>query len=394
MADGITRIAVEGFKSIAKRQEIEIAPLTILAGANSSGKSSIIQPLLLLKQTLDTIYDPGALNISGENVKFTEAKQFLSRQRETQTLDIEIGVGGNASLGLTFEKTTPTSALEVVEQGWTDDDRTSKLRFGSLGVSRDRFWLRPEILKEQVAKRVPPISSLQQLIQEVIHVPGLRRTQDRLYPVASTGPMFSGTFDYYHASLILSWQKDRGVTDNQLNRDLQAVGIAQRVFAVRSNDVDIELRVGLSEEYPDLLENLADVGFGVSQILPVLVALRKAEPGRLVYLEEPEVHLHPRSQTKLAKILAEAAKRGVRVVAETHSSLLLRAVQTLVAKDDLDPDLVRLHWFTRDAEGVTQVSSAKPDANGAFGDWPEDFGDVALQSEQEYLDAVEDRLTS
>jgi hypothetical protein len=63
-----------------------------------------------------------------------------------------------------------------------------------------------------------------------------------------------------------------------------------------------------------------------------------------------------------------------------------------VAKGDLDPELVRLHWFTRDAEGVTQVSSAKPDANGAFGDWPEDFGDVALESEQKYLDAVEDRL--
>ena len=54
---------------------------------------------------------------------------------------------------------------------------------------------------------------------------------------------------------------------------------------------------------------------------------------------------------------------------------------------------MRLHWFTRDSDGVTQVSSTKLDANGAwFGDWPEDFGDVALQSEQEYLDAVEDRL--
>ncbi len=61
MADGITRIAVEGFKSISKRQSIEIAPLTILAGANSSGKSSIMQPLLMLKQTLESTFDPGPL---------------------------------------------------------------------------------------------------------------------------------------------------------------------------------------------------------------------------------------------------------------------------------------------------------------------------------------------
>src|SRR5260370_27177367 len=79
MADGITRIAVEGFKSIATRQEIEIAPLTILAGANSSGKSSIMQPLLMLKQTLEAQYDPGPLLIYGPNVKFTSTNQFLSR---------------------------------------------------------------------------------------------------------------------------------------------------------------------------------------------------------------------------------------------------------------------------------------------------------------------------
>src|SRR5271155_2752032 len=115
MADGITLIAVEGFKSIAKRQEIEIAPLTILAGANSSGKSSIMQPLLMLKQTLEATYDPGPLKIDGENVKFTEAKEFLSHQNQ-EILDIEVGVRGRGVLGLTFERTTPTSALDIVEQ--------------------------------------------------------------------------------------------------------------------------------------------------------------------------------------------------------------------------------------------------------------------------------------
>jgi hypothetical protein len=201
MAYRITRLAVQGFKSIATRQNIDIAPLTILAGANSFGKSSIMQPLLLLKQTLDTIYDPGALNIGGENVKFTEAKQFLSQQNERQELDLEIGVGGNASLGITFEKTTPTSALDVVEQRWTDDDQTSKLRSDSPRVSRDRFWLRPASaedpaarLKAHVRERVPPISFLDRLIREVIQVPGLRGRRERLYPVANTGPMFPGTF--------------------------------------------------------------------------------------------------------------------------------------------------------------------------------------------------------
>src|ERR1700681_4249836 len=76
---GITRITVAGFKSIATEQSIEVRPLTILAGANSSGKSSIMQPLLLLKQTLDATYDPGALLLNGPNVRFTSIEQILSR---------------------------------------------------------------------------------------------------------------------------------------------------------------------------------------------------------------------------------------------------------------------------------------------------------------------------
>ena len=71
--EGITKIAVIGFKSLAEEREIDICPLTIIAGANSSGKSSIMQPLLMLKQTLEVPYDPGPLLIEGPNVQFTSA---------------------------------------------------------------------------------------------------------------------------------------------------------------------------------------------------------------------------------------------------------------------------------------------------------------------------------
>ena len=77
--EGITKIAVSGFKSLAEECAIDIRPLTILAGANSSGKSSIMQPLLMLKQTLEAPYDPGPLLIDGPYVQFTLAEQFLSK---------------------------------------------------------------------------------------------------------------------------------------------------------------------------------------------------------------------------------------------------------------------------------------------------------------------------
>src|ERR1700688_2864803 len=74
---GITRITVQGFKSLRDETSIEIRPLTILAGANSSGKSSIMQPLLLMKQTLEAPYDPGPLMIDGSSIAFTRVEEFL-----------------------------------------------------------------------------------------------------------------------------------------------------------------------------------------------------------------------------------------------------------------------------------------------------------------------------
>src|SRR5947207_15754977 len=73
----ITSISIAGFKSIVHERSIEVRPLTLLAGANSSGKSSMMQPLLLLKQTLEAPYDPGPLLLNGPNAKFTSVDQFL-----------------------------------------------------------------------------------------------------------------------------------------------------------------------------------------------------------------------------------------------------------------------------------------------------------------------------
>jgi predicted ATPase len=81
--------------------------------------------------------------------------------------------------------------------------------------------------------------------------------------------------------------------------------------------------------------------------------------------------------------------RGVIAVVETHSALLLREVQTLIAKKELHKEDVALHWFRRDEHGETTVKTAKLDDNGAYGDWPEDFDKTELEAAREYLDTVE-----
>lgn len=203
-----------------------------------------------------------------------------------------------------------------------------------------------------------------------------------------TNPSFPGRFDEYTGALLLAFANDK---QQWLGDQLTSLGLGWRVLVHERDGLGIE--VSLSQlampqaHSTDLLVNLADVGFGVSQVLPVLVALLAAEPGQLVYLEQPELHLHPRAQVALAGPLVEAAKRGVRVVAETHSDLLLLAVQTAVAKGEIAPDQVMLHWFERDDEGVSHVTSQEPDETGAFADWPVDFGAVRIQAERELIAA-------
>jgi hypothetical protein len=398
MADGITRIAVEGFKSISKRQEIEIAPLTILAGANSSGKSSIMQPLLMLKQTLEAPYDPGPLKIDGPNVEFTNIDQFLSRTN----LRLEI-VSGDEEYKLLFRK--GGSGLEFAQRSTFQGQMLELGPFMSQSDIRAALGSRivegkPTILRDRFLLNIgvgggTPITSqwVEPFLRNLIHVPGSRGDRSRTYPALSPGPTFPGTFESYVASVINYWQLHDPARLEELRVDLHHMGLARGVRAQKLNDTAIDLRALRLPEGEDRDEvSVADMGLGIPHVLPVLAALRSAREGHIVYIEQPEIHLHPRAQTRLADILADAAKRGVRIVAETHSSLLLRAIQTLVAKGDLEPDLVRLHWFSRDADGITHVTSATPDRNGAFGDWPEDFGDVALQSEKDYLDAVETKL--
>jgi predicted ATPase len=160
----------------------------------------------------------------------------------------------------------------------------------------------------------------------------------------------------------------------------------------RLNETQLELRVGRVPGNSMDTVNIADVGFGVSQVLPVVVALLVAQPGQLVYIEQPEIHLHPRAQIALAEIFAEAINRGVQVVVETHSELFLLSIQTLVAENRIAPEDVKLHWFTRSADGLSTVTTAELDETGAFGDWPEDFGSTALGLTNRYLSSAEKKL--
>ena len=447
---GITNISITGYKSLESECNIEVRPLTILAGANSSGKSSVIQPLLLLKQTLEATYDPGALKLDGPNVKLTSASQIFSRiqgKPEGDRFSIQITLDGSLSLSNTYGRSsddvleileathkynevsvtfTPTinreKVLELLLSYYAAAQRHEMIdifqRFQNdsseeleWNIERDRCFLNLKCMSGPISKIKNDLASasgkviffdnsysvifLDFIIRRLIHVPGFRGNPERNYKLTGIGSMFPGTFENYVASIINRWQKTEDERLIELWKAMETLGLTSKVVAKKLNDIEIELLVsnlpGKGDE--NHLINIADVGFGLSQILPVIVALIVAEPGQLVYLEQPEIHLHPRATAALGDLLVKAANRGVQVIAETHSDLLLRRVQSLVAEGKIAPENAKLHWFQLRDNGVTEISSADLDDAGAYGeDWPEDFSDIALDEESRYLDAAEARL--
>lgn len=454
--EGITHITVSGFKSISGEQSIEVRPLTILAGANSSGKSSIMQPLLLLKQTLEAPYDPGALLLSGPNVKFTSVDQLLSRTgsgKAVDTFHVGVSVGDDVTVTSYFDKDKDQgfdvketlydfsrgeyrlyremSSVELrsfisilFDENNSDNEETVEDNGDDVGkrllsfiesftdfldseenrysLIRNRCFLTFTAQISSNLLKSTPIFTLMDAesmigadLSRIVHLPGLRGNPARTYPVTGVGSEFPGTFENYVASVIRQWQKEGNTQQLEaVNRDLTRLGLTSKVIARAIDDTQVELRVNRlfrGNQSEDMV-SVADVGLGISQTLPVVVALHVADEGQLVYLEQPEIHLHPRAQVAMAEVLADAAKQGKRLVVETHSSLLLRGIQTLVAEGKLPPELVKLHWFTLRTDGSTEITSADLDETGAFGDWPEDFDTVTLDAESRYLDAAQARL--
>lgn len=437
---GITAITVGGYKSIREETTIEIRPLTILAGANSSGKSSIMQPMLLMKQTLEATYDPGPLLLFGSHVKLTKFEQLLPISNEDVSTNLTAGFthGRNNKLASEFlfsaeqegrqrqveiakmkidtsrlrnvELTPDMSESEIVNSlpdyyrrrlEERDLDREIVGRFG-WGIRTARCFLHIERFRKgrrrfnfPYSLPFDPVPEIQNHITNLVHVKGLRGNPERTYRVSpARGPNFPGEFENYIAGLVLRWQDENSEQIQWVERQLRYLGLTGWVEASRIDDVSVELKVGRMQKAPETGSdrdsvNIADVGFGVSQVLPVLMALAVSESGQVVYIEQPELHLHPRAQVALAGVLADAAKRGVRVVVETHSSLLLQGIMTLIAEGCLSNTIVKLHWFERNEVGDTKVTSRDFDENGTHeGDWPVDFANVRLAEQRRYLDAV------
>ncbi|MCH8997422.1 MAG: AAA family ATPase, partial [Proteobacteria bacterium] len=271
---GITSIMVSGYKSIAEPREIQIRRLTLLCGANSSGKSSIFQPVLLLKQTLDAPYDPGALRISGPNVVFTKTDQFLSRmsgQPATNQFSIRVGYDRKYGVKITFKK-DPEEKISIKELDYWHDKGKRTLRPGMTQKQIEKlFGEELEDIKRIAQKRkkttklslkitrrgcflgvdvttstnkgefsagffVSPAGALLHHITAIIHVPGLRGNPERTYRTTAVPDEFPGVFSDYVASIIHTWQNNHDERLKNLGEYLKKLNLTCRVDAKAVDD--------------------------------------------------------------------------------------------------------------------------------------------------------------
>lgn len=317
----ISTISVAGFKSISDAQTIQIRPLTLLAGVNSSGKSSMIQPLLLLKQTLEAPFDPGSLLIDGPSAKFTSVTQFWpveSQSRSSGSFAIAIGLDNEAKVAVAFGRDEKQKALGILSTTYSYRGRELKLpedqglndsallhKLTHFDGAAPRFEHSRKIMKYQSGVRqsrcflelvghvkssfayfsilsplYDPFKGIIEHVMETIHLPGLRGNPERSYPVSAIGGTFPGTFENYVASVIAHWTAESPIRVKEVGEDLRLLGLTWRIEAKPVTDTQVEIHVGRTPlakraGAKDLV-SIADVGFGVSQTLPVVVALRGA----------------------------------------------------------------------------------------------------------------------
>ena len=425
-SEALTAIRVAGFKCFRDPVDVAIRPLTLLAGANSGGKSSLMQPLLLMKQTLEAPFDPGPLLLDGPLVRVEMATTLgwrgkTSRDRAT-TFSVETG-GAKHRVESTFSVNAKRSGVKLAStdykhrsmrltENMSEDDlsRLAETVFGpggstrfKLTVDRSRSFLYAMPMfrdAPEVSKRNDLLTVLQDwghedhstLLLNLIDLPGLRGNPERAYPRTHATERFPGPFQSYTAGLLLGWRETKDDRLAAVGHDLLTLGLSWKVDPRPRGDTGVEVQIGRlprpRQGGASDMVNIADVGFGASQVLPVVVALQTARPGQVVHIEQPELHLHPRAQAAMADLLIAAAKRQAIVIVETHSSVLLLAVQRRIAEGVITPAEVALHWFERDEDGASHVRTADLDQKGAYGDWPVDFAEVEMEVERAYIDAA------
>ncbi len=368
----ISRFRIERFKCFAD-QTIEFSNLTLFAGGNATGKSTVIQALLLLRQAyLRGSLAEGELPLTGNLISIGTAKDAFYSNSDIDSIVFQLG-DTNLSSEYVF--------AFAIESGQLD-------RYILLGD--------PLATVEESGALTPIDLSLTNLFGQQFTYLQAERLGPRLhYPMTELPPMEMnvGIQGEYTAHCLAEFGEDainnpglaypgRNTEDYLSLRNqtrLWMAGITPN-FDIEITPISEADRVLLGlknrRSTSDFFLRPTNIGFGVSYSLPIIVAALMAKPGSILIIENPEAHLHPAAQSEMGQFLAQAAASGVQVIIETHSDHILNGIRLSVRQDVLPAEKVSIQFFSfSPMENEYEVLSPKIDADGRIDFWPDGFFD-------------------
>lgn len=436
----LTSLSLTNFKAWKSIDKMRLAPITALFGTNSSGKSSILQFLLMLKQTADSPDRQQVLFLGEEKsekslVVFGTFDDLLYKAADAKSVGLSLSWSVDDDLAIS-DPENPKGDPVLSGRAITYSANIARDAAGAPRVARmaysfadHQFVMQPAsdtkkgiagkfdlqvaghgFTLERIQGRpregfAPPIKcygfpddvragyknagvlselefAFEQQMQRTYYLGPLREYPYRDYRWSGAEPQDMGRRGEKFVSALLSAaQRKVKVGTGKGAKSLEAkvaewlkeLGLIYdfKVSEVNKSNNLYEVRVQRSKDSAHVL--LPDVGFGVSQVLPVIVLCYYVPEGSTILLEQPEIHLHPMVQRGLADVFIDVAKkRKVQIIVESHSEHMLRRLQRRVAEEKLSKDEAAL-YFCSAKNGASELSDLKLNLLGDIENWPPDF---------------------
>jgi len=364
----LTRIDLQNFKCF-ELLRLPLRPLTLLSGSNASGKSSVLQALVLLHQTMREQEWSTRLILNSKAIQLGTVADIVDKTYGRRSFEIVL-IDRQLACRWTFtgDRSEMSMQVERVAVGGEMFENPKALR----------YLLPPETDNKAItlAKR---LRSLTYLTAERVGPRDVYPLEDpQIAPVV--GP------EGEHAASVLHWRRDDRILDELTLAGVPATLLRQVEERMRRffpgctlvvqqvpqvNAVTLGLRTSDDTDFHRPIH----VGFGLTQILPIVVAGLSAPHEGILLIENPEVHLHPAGQALVGQFLSDVAQAGVQVIVETHSDHVLNGIRRSVKAGRLTADQVAIHFFRPRSPETAQVISPQLDNSGNIDTWPEGFFD-------------------
>jgi len=367
----ITKIAIQNFKSL-KNIEMSCSSLNLLSGLNGMGKSSVIQALLLLRQSYDKGYlQKHGLSLKGDLVNIGTGKDAFYQNGDIEQIFFELlfeNMGEPNKWIFDYSKNDG-----IKERNYADADvlplaeytPAKFLELDSLPLFNASFrylnadrWVRNEYGKSdfQVKQNRTLGKHGEYTTNFLIEYGNSPINEKLLYPESEVNTLI------YQVS---AWMHEISPNTTVIAEDVKGIDAVKLRYTFKTDS-------GPSNEFLP-----TNVGFGITYVLPVVVALLSAKAGDILILENPESHLHPKGQSAIGKLMAKVAEIGVQIFVESHSDHILNGIRVAV-KNGIPADFINLFFFSRgsyDYENYTALEKPILDNDGRIDQWPENFFD-------------------